>query len=901
MAKSNHSPSQNHFNHSQDRWLRFLRWFCPPALYEGIEGDLLEKFEEDVKLLGGKSAKRKLAINALKFCRPGIIFRNKFSNHLPEIDMLHNYFKIALRSLWRSKAHSFINVFGLALGIACCLLISLFVRDELTFDTFHTKADRIYRVYSREDWGENQQFFNTVTPFPMGPALKENLPEVEHEVRITVNTVQVKVGEQQFNESAMVAGKNFFDVFDFKVVKGNGHEVLLAQNNVVLSERMALKYFGDVDPINKTISVQLGETFENFSVKAITENTPTNSSIQYDILISELNNSKLFGERLLSSWFNIVPETYVLLREKTDPKIVESKFPPIFKTAMGEEDFTKSKYKAGLQPLTDIHLNTEFPTAIAPVSNPKYSYILIAIALLILIVGCINFVTLSVGRSLKRAKEVGIRKVVGALRSQLVTQFVGEAILITLLAMIIGIGLSILNLPLFNDLAGKQLLFSWDAFTWLVVLSLLIVIGLISGSYPAFILSGFKPVSILKGSIQGSTKQGLRKVLVGVQLMLSIFLISSTLIMKKQLSFIQNKNLGFDKEQLVEAQIIVPRTGRLTDRVKAAFVKIEQFKTELANYPDVVAVCGSSHDFGNGEWTNTGYTDEKGIYRNFAMNIVDEDYLSTLKIKLAAGRGFLKVNGADGRRGVIVNEAFAKEYGWTDAIGKKIPGKNFPDHEIIGVVKDFNFGSLYTKVRPLAMVENPAIILDGIENINIDNSPVPKLIVRLKPGNMNVALGHIKDTWKKIAGEEEFAFSFVDQAMAKQYKGDQNLGKIVNIATLLAVLIGSLGLYALASLAMQNRMKEISIRKVMGATDNSLLALLTKEYFLLIALCLLFSVPITWYLMKNWLSTFEYRVGISADIFLLAGGISLFIALATISFQTLKTVWTNPVKNLKYE
>ncbi len=881
--------------------IRFLHWFCPPELYEGIEGDLLEQYENDINEWGNQKAKRKFIWNVLKFLRPGIIFRNKFSKKLFQTYMLQNYFKIALRWLWRAKAHSFINILGLALGIACCFLIALFVRDEVTFDTFHSKADRIYRVYSHENWGENQQFFNTVTPFPMGPALKDNLPEVEKQVRITLNNVQVKVGAKQFSEPMVVSGKDFFQVFDFKTKLGNTHDVLLDLGNVVLSERVAMKYFGDTDPINKTISIQLGETFEEFSVKAITENAPTNSSIQYDILISELNNTKLYGERLLSSWFNIVPETYVLLSKGANAAKVTSKFPPIFRTAIGEEDFAKSKYTAGLQPLTDIHLNPDYPVAYAPVSNPKYSYILVAIALLILIVGSINFVTLSIGRSLKRAKEVGIRKVVGALRSQLITQFIGEAILITLLALVIGIGLSILNLPLFNDLSGKQLMVSWDKFTGIVLLFLLLVIGLMAGSYPALILSSFQPIAILKGSVQGSAKQRLRKVLVGIQLMLSIFLVSSTMLMRKQLSFIQNKNMGFDKEQLVEAQIIVPRTGKLTDRIKVAFEKIEQFKIELAKYPNIVAVCGSSHDFGNGDWTNVGFTDDKGAYRNFAMNVAEEDFIPTLKITLAAGRNFSKANNADSKGGVIVNEAFVKEYGWKDPIGKKIPGKKFPDHEIIGVVKDFNFASLYTKVRPLAIVENPTIILDGIENINIDNSPVPKLMVRLKSGHTSEALERLENAWTKIAGDEEFTFSFVDQAMAKQYRSDQNLGKMVSIATLLAVLIGSLGLYALASLAMQQRTKEISIRKVMGANERSLLLLLLKEYVYLIGICLLISVPMTWYLVKNWLSTFEYRVEISFDVFVLAGGISLLIALSTIIFQTLKTVWKNPVKSLKYE
>jgi putative ABC transport system permease protein len=371
--------------------------------------------------------------------------------------------------------------------------------------------------------------------------------------------------------------------------------------------------------------------------------------------------------------------------------------------------------------------------------------------------------------------------------------------------------------------------------------------------------------------------------------------------MRQQFNYIQNKDMGFDKEQLMTVQLNAPRTGGLSKRVAAGFETAERFKTELTKFPGVAGVCVSSHDFGNGAWVNVGFTDENKIYRNFSMNVVDENYVPTLKMEMKKGRNFSEANPADKRRSVVVNEAFVKEFGWSDAIGKRIPGKEFQDHEIIGVVKDFNFASLYTKVGPLAMVEDPMVILSGIENINVANSPIPKLLIRIKPGQVAETIEKVKGLWSKIAGDEEFNFSFVDQAMAKQYQTDQNLSRMVSIATILAVIIGSLGLYALTSLALQNRTKEISIRKVMGASERSLLYLLSREYLLLVFLCLAISVPITWYLISNWLSTFEYRVPIGAGVFVFAGAISLFVAVATISFQLLKAVWTNPVDNLKYE
>lgn len=815
--------------------------------------------------------------------------------------MLKNYLKIAFRSLFRSKTHSIINILGLGIGIACCILIVLFVKEEWTFDKFHSKADRIYRVWAREDYGKDEVFFYTVTPFPMGPTLKDNFEEVLYHVRINNIRPQVKVGDDLFSEQVTIGGQDFFKVFDFVTAKGETTRALDGANNVVITEQVATKYFGDTDPINKVISIQLGDVFEDFAVKAVVNNLPTNSSIQFDILISDLNYPKLYSERALTSaWFNITPETYVLLRDGVNVAQLEEKMETFMMGVLGE-DFD-AKYELGLQPLTDIHLNTYFPVGIAPVSNPKYANILGAIALLILIVACINFVTLSVGRSIKRAKEVGIRKVVGAEKKHVIFQFIGEALIVTIIALLVGVLLSYLCLPLFNDLAGKQLVIEPNAFMLNVTLIMVIIIGLFAGSYPAFVLSAFRPVSILKGQLTaGNSKQGLRKVLVGVQLVLAIFLISSTLVMRNQLEYLQNKDMGFNKEQLMVLQLNVPGNFRLVERIQKGFEKAQSFKNEIARINGVSSVFAASHDFGNGGWTNIGFTDDQDVYRTFNLNVVDADYIPAMKMELMAGRNFSDENTSDPRRSIIVNEALVKSYSISDPVGKRLPGKNFEDHEIIGVVKDFNYSSLYTGVEPLVLVMDAKVIASGIENIGISNNPTPKLFARLQPGDMTTTIDEIKKVWDKLTNGEEFAFTFVDQAMAQQYRSDQNLGKIISIATLLAIIIGGLGLYALASLAMQNRTKEISIRKVMGASEQSLLALLSKDYIYLIGISLLISIPITYYAMSGWLESFEYRVAIGWQVFALAGGISLMVALVTISYQAIKTAWSQPAKTLKYE
>jgi putative ABC transport system permease protein len=815
--------------------------------------------------------------------------------------MIRSYLTIAIRSLLRSKFYSAINIFGLALGIACTILIAMFLKEEWTFDKFHSKSDSIYRAYVKEDYGPNETFFNTVTPFPLGLTLKENFQEIKNFVRIIPIESQVKANDDQFTETITITDPHFFDVFDFHLIQGDKHRALQQPNDIVITEETALKYFGSINVINKVISVQLGEKFEDFTISAVTESVPSNSSISFTALIPSQNLIKIYRERALTSgWFNVTPETYVMLDKGVDVNELMAKFPPVFKTILGD-DYEKSKYFVGLQPLTDIHLNNEFPQGIAPVNNPKYAYILAGVAVLILFLACINFVTLSIGRTLKRAKEVGIRKVVGAIRYQLIVQFIGEAILITLLSLLLGIALAGASLPVFNELSGKALVLQSNTFTILTGFILIIVIGLIAGSYPAFILSEFKPVSILKGQMQVNSRQTFRKVLVGVQLVLAIFLISSAIVMQRQLSYLQDKDLGFNKDQVIVMQLSTPRVGSLGERIGKGFEKGEVLENELSKNRNVLSTCTASHDFGNGAWSALGYTDEKGVYRGFSVNMIDEEYIPAMGIQLVEGRNFSSSNPSDAKRAIIVNEAFVKEYGWTSGLGEKIPGKNFIDHEIIGVVKDFNFASLYTKVQPLVLALTPEIPFSGSENVNFNNSPIPKTFVRLQGGKVAEGLAAVEESWKKVNGDEDFNFSFMDEKISAQYKSDQNLGKIISIATALSILIGGLGLYALASLAIQSRVKEISIRKILGASIENLLVILSGDFVRLILLSIALAVPLTLYFTTRWLEAFEYKVPVSWTIFAASGIIALLIGIFTISFEAIKVALSRPAEKLKNE
>jgi len=815
--------------------------------------------------------------------------------------MLYNYFKIALRNLWKTKLHSAITITGLSTGIACCILIVLFVKDEWTYDRFHENADRIYRAWVFEDYGEDEQFFNTTTPFPLGPALEDNFKEVAAFVRYNQVGQVVNVGIDSYNESVSIVGEKFFEAFDFERLYGKLPGVLDDKNNAIITKSTANKYFGVENPVGETVEMDFGNGKRLFTIKAVVADPPTNSSFQFTLLISDLNSQELFGERAMQSWYNVQAETYIVLNKGVDAEALKSKFPNMMKQILGE-DYVEGQYNVGIQPLTDIHLNKEMPVGIAPVSDPQYAYILSAIALLILFLGSINFVTLSVSRSINRAKEVGVRKVVGAKRQQLITQFLSEAVVTTFAATVVGVALAYLFLPLFNDLAGRSLVLEPNTFMLLVVLSLLLLIGVIAGSYPALVLSGFHPISILKGKTAGiGKKQKLRKVLVGIQFVFTIFLISTTLLMKKQLNFIQTKNLGFDKEQLLVAQLNVNRGEGLMDRINKGFEQAQLFKNELEGQSGVQNVAVSNHTFGTGGWTNIGYTDTKDKYRTFDVLVVDEQYVPTMKMEIAQGRNFSKENPSDKRRGIIVNEAFAKAYGWENAVGKQIPGKNFGDHEVLGVVKDFNYNSLHGEVTPLAMVLDPMVIAPGIENIGIGSNPLPKLMVRADAGQIKEAISHLESAWGKITEGEEFQYTFVDQTLAAQYQQEQNLGRVVSIASILAIIIGCMGLFALASLNMENRTKEISIRKVLGASEKRILILLSKEYIVLIVLAMLVSVPFTIYFMQEWLSSFAYKVNLGGGVFLLTGCLTLLIAVATIAYQAIRTAMKQPAETLKYE
>ena len=805
--------------------------------------------------------------------------------------MLSNYLKVGVRYLLRNKGYSIINILGLAIGIACCLLVMLFVRSEWSYDRFHTRANRIHRAWLQENY-EGQIFTNTLTPIPLGPTLQSNIPEIESTCRVNLFNTLVQYGSNRFNEAVNMVDFNFFQMFDFELAEGNRQNAFPNSRSLVLSERLAKKYFGPDNAIGKNLELQLGTERVLFTVSAVSKRSPQESSIQFDMLIPHSNDHLLYNERQrLRGWTQVYEETYVLLKAGLDGKTTEQKLPALVKQLAGD-NYKEGQYNLHLQPITDIHLNKKLPAGNYPVSDPAYSYILGTIGILILLIACINFVTLSVGRSATRAMEVGVRKVLGAERTQLMRQFWGEAMLMVVVSLFIGVMLTILLSEPFNKIANKELSLALDGFTILFIFSLLTIVGIIAGIYPAIILSGFAPIRVLKNKLQSGSAMGIfRKGLIAGQFVASIMMIIGTLVIGQQLNFLRNKNLGYDREHVV----VVPTNKSRAEGIPLA----ERFKTELAKNPQVVSSSTSLFSFAEPGWINMGYEDDKKIYRNFRMNAIDADFVKTMNLQVVAGRDFSKESPADVSGAMIVNEALVKEYKWDDPIGKKLPGSY--EQQVIGVVKDFHFESLHNAIQPLMLVMKPDSVFRRSNDVSFAFAPQPRVNIRLKAGSIGDQVASLQKTWKAVAGDQDFEYRFLDESINRMYREEQRLGTIFRYASALSIFIACMGLFGLATLVVARRTKEIGIRKVLGADVKGLVGLLSKDFMLLVIIASVIAFPISWWALNKWLQDFAYRISIEWWVFIAASSFALVIALITVSFQAIRAAIANPVNSLRTE
>lgn len=810
--------------------------------------------------------------------------------------MLKNYFKVAIRYLLKNKGYTAISILGLSVGVACCILIMLFVKSEFSYDQFHAKSNRIYRAWQHERY-DGQDFINVATPIPMGPAMQASVPGIEATCRINNFNAQVKRATQSFSENINMVDPDFFRIFDFKLLFGSRSNPFPSSNAVILNEDMVKKYFpqdaakGIENAIGKTLQIQLGENYVPFVISGIAKKSPVESSIQFDLLISTENAKYLFRPAMFQSWTNVFNETYVLLAPDATKSGVESKFPAMVKEQLGS-DYKEGAFSVFLQPIGDIHLDTKLPAGNLPISDPKYSYILATIGILILILACINFITLSIGRSATRALEVGVRKVLGADRKQLIRQFWGEAFLISLVSFAAGLLAAKLLLAPFNILVNKSLDLPFDGINIAFFFSLVLVIAFLSGVYPALVLSGFRPVQVLKGKETTGHKIGfLRQGLIVGQFVVAIGLIICTLIVSEQMKYLRNKDLGYKKEQTV-----IVSTNK---RIVPGFDLAKLYKTELQKHPEISDVAASVYSFAETPWVTIGYTDDKKTYRNLAFNVIDPQFLDALQIHLVKGRNFQAGNMADEYGSIIVNESLVKEYGWKDPLGKKLPGPY--DERIIGVVRDFNFESLHTRVKPLVLALKHDSILRHSQDINFAKAPQPRITVRLRLGNLSKHIAILREAWAAVAPNQEFEFRFLNDTIDAQYRQEQRVDSLIRLASALSIFIACMGLFGLATLAVSRRTKEIGIRKVLGASVGSILGLMSKSFLELILLAAVVSLPIAWWAGNQWLGSFEYRTEIKWWIFVASPLLALVLALITVSLQAIRAAMINPAKSLKAE
>jgi putative ABC transport system permease protein len=794
--------------------------------------------------------------------------------------MIKNYFKIAFRNLWKNKVFSFINIMGLTVGMTACFLIFLYVKFELSYDSFNTKADRIYRVVS--DIKTPTEVLHANGPaWAVAPNAKDEFPEIESFVRIAGgDNVLIKKGNIKFQETnAAWADSALFKVFDFKLLKGNPNTALKEPFSIVFSETAAKKYFGKTDPMGQTLLIT-GDKLPA-KVTGIMKDIPENSQVKADVFLSMTTITQKFNQSLDSQWGNYGASAYLLLNRGTNAKRLEKKLPEFLERRNGDEMKKLQMYPTlFLEPLRDVYLySTRDDSKTGHITNV---YIFSIIAIFILLIACFNFINLTTARSAERAKEVGIRKVVGAGKKQLAGQFLGESVVLCLIAFVLTFFLSWLLLPLFNQLAGKTISSSifehWNYLALLFFAS--IGIGLLAGIYPALVLSSFKPVVVLKGRFATGTRGIiLRKGLVIAQFTISIALIISTIVVYNQMNFMQNQDLGFSKDQMM----VIDTNG---DPAKNTF---EQSVKELPNVKST-ALSGSVPGGGNpGAYSEIENKHGDMQIANLDLYFVGFNFINQYKIKMVAGRGFSKDFGTDTTQAMVLNEAAVKLFGYTSpeqAIGKRFKqwGR---EGKIIGVMKNFHFRSLQEEIKPLSMRIEPG----GCNLVSI----------KVAAANLPKTIAAVEKKWKTLIPDRPFNYYFLDEFFNRQYRSQVQFGHLFLNFAILAIFISCLGLLGLASYSTVQRTKEIGIRKVMGASVSNIVNLLSIDFLKLVLISFIIAAPLAWYFMHQWLKDFAYRININWWIFLVAGVTAVLVALFTISFQAIKAAIANPVESLRTE
>jgi putative ABC transport system permease protein len=810
--------------------------------------------------------------------------------------MLRNYFLTAFRIIARQKVYSAINIFGLTLGITSALLLLLYIVDELGYDRMHNDADRIYRssLFAKL---QGQEIISAYTGLPMAEALRKDVPAVESTVRIAKwSTLPVRYEDKAFTENRfLLTDSNFFDFFDYELLVGNPKHVLNGPNKVVITESVARKYFnyqgpGDRSPIGKLFFIgSEGET--KAEVTGIAADAPYNTHLKFDFLLSlsssPMMNYPMWLNSSVITYFKILPNTSIdQVNDTYDYFIntyVAQEIQQFLKMDMEQLTSSGSGIEFRTQALTDIHLRSSFSDELEPGGNIRYLYLFGLIAAFLIVLACINFMNLSTARAANRAKEVGIRKTIGALRNRLIGQFMLESFLYTLLSVVFALMLVSVSLNFFNIITAKNIAFT-SLLTPTFIGGLLVFtlfVGIVAGSYPAFYLTSFKPAEVLKGKVRSGMKgSGIRNALVVFQFFISIGLIIATLMVFQQLKFVQQQNLGFDKENVMT----MLHTLNLGKDGTA-------FKNELLQYPEVVSATFVNRMPPDIDWSSTFRIMDTDQEHLLAVYQTDFDALKTMGYEVVAGRFFSRDFPADSGK-VLVNETAFRQFGWDTHEGKKIFSRfntlEGNELEVIGVLKDFNFQALKNNIRPMIIV--------------LGSEPNFEMGIRFANSNVQANIDKVEQLWKKYSPDAPFEYSFLDQNFEAKYRAEQRMGQVFILFTGLAIIIACLGLLGLATYAAHQRAKEISIRKVMGASVMQVVVLLSKDFARLILIAFVLAIPLTWYILERyWLEGFAYRIDFSPWVFIFAGALALVVALITISFQAIRAAMSNPVDALKNE
>ena len=800
--------------------------------------------------------------------------------------MFKNYFIVALRNLLRNKIYAFINIAGLSIGLACAMLIILYVKDEVSYDRFHANVGNIYRITTQgidKNGGKGRKDPNT--GYLQGPRFAQNIPEIKSFVRVQSGNENIKLGTEVKDQDLLLVDSTFFDVFSFPLISGNRHTCLKDPLSVVLSEDAAKKQFGTTDVIGKIVMLKDDSVFVPHKVTAVAKKSPQNSSIKF-VMLLPIRESK---EDALNSenWFNFFLNTFVVLPPQTNVQVVESKMNKFYnqdskdaitslKAKFGNEvDNWKSNYL--LQPFLDMHMSTELPAqnGLSDASNPMYSYILSGIALFVLLIACINFINLTVARSVKRAKEIGIRKVVGGDRKQLIIQFLGESFLLCIIAFVLAIALVQLILPVFNDLSNKALALSYLFDTKLVTgyIVLFILTGLLAGFYPALVLSGYNPVQTLYSRFNLTGKNYLQKSLVVLQFALASFLIIATFTIYKQFDFLTNEKLGYDDNDLVA----VHKDFKTHDEAWL-------FKNELLKDPNIISVAPRN----GGSWGTVAKINNDSTIQ-FDYETVDETYLSTLKIPLVQGRNFSPDFPSDSANSVLVNESFVKQAGWKNPMGQTVNfWYNNKKYTVIGVVKDYHYQPLNQKIGPQLFTMKP------------DNN-YGMVYIKIKPNTAAASLQTIQKKFKQLFPLSPYSYTFMNEANLRDYEAEAKWKQIMLFGAILTIFISCIGLFGLSVLSAEKRTKEIGIRKVLGASVKRVVTILSKDFLKLVFISLIIAIPAAWLAANKWLENYPYRIALDWWLFASAGILVVLIALVTVSFQAIKAAVANPVKSLRAE